>query len=131
LSISALVRTINAVRSLSLISGTSEHIRSTPHQTLLVVNAAGEQHNATLSGMDADVFAGQVVTHCWAAIGRNAALNHPIRQQYVSKRSLEAIVRHAEPLLPTWVLVSFLSIAVRHPCSVACRRPDRRRDPLN
>jgi hypothetical protein len=67
-------------------------VNSAAHQALLLVNAAGEQHNATLSDRGADVFTGQVVTHCWGADGRQqvtfAVLNHTTRQQHVSGSGL-------------------------------------------
>jgi hypothetical protein len=105
---------VTSVNMYTTSSGTSEHTTSTTHQTLLLVDRAGGQHNATLSGVSAGIFAGQIVTHCWAASGHKqvtfAALNHSTRQQYVSKDGLNSIAKAIDVLVPVWAAVSFLSM---------------------
>jgi hypothetical protein len=105
---------VTSVNMYTTISGTSEHTTSTTHQTLLLVDRVGGQHNVTLSGMSAGIFAGQVVTHCWAASGHKqvtfAALNHSTRQQYVSKIGLNSIARAIDVLVLVWAAVSILSV---------------------
>jgi hypothetical protein len=105
---------VASANSYTTVSGSSDNVSSTVHQTLLLVSGTGEQHNATLSGMGG-IFAGQVVTHCWAASGRKqvtfAALNHTTRQQYVSREGLVSIARGSDVLLLVWVAVSWVSMA--------------------
>jgi hypothetical protein len=94
--------------------GYDKHTRASTsvHNTLLLVDAGGQQHSFILTDFGLEVFNGQVVSICWAVRGRKrtiiSVLNHSTRRQFVRRRNLDKVLVPRVPLFTTWLLVSLV-----------------------
>jgi hypothetical protein len=98
-------------------SGWDQHVSvsSSVHNTLLLVDAAGQQHSLTVTDFGVEAWSGQIVSVAWAVRGRKsvlfAVLNHSTRRQFTKR--WHCIDRVAVPrigLATFWAIVSALTV---------------------
>jgi len=94
---------------------TGVNTSTTRHDTLLLVDKAGQQHSITLTDFHLEVFKDQIVSVCWAVRGSKqvviAVLNHSTQRLFTRKRDLYKIVHPHGLLLGFW-LVGWLLITL-------------------
>jgi hypothetical protein len=90
-------------------------VSSSLHNTLLLVDATGQQHSLTVTDFGLEVWADQIVTVCWAVKGRKsilfAVLNHSTRREFT--QTWHCIDRVAIPrvwLATTEMIVSVITL---------------------
>ena len=86
------------------------------HDTLLLVDGAGQQHSLTLTNFHLEVFNDQIVTVCWAVKGRKqavaAVLNHSTRLQFTGRTDLDRILVQRRGLFTLWTIGSILLMVI-------------------
>jgi hypothetical protein len=91
-------------------------VSSSLHHSLLLVDAAGQQHSLTLTNFGVEVWDGQVVTVCWAVRGSKqilfAVLNHSTGRQSAGPRwgCIDRIAVPRVGLATFWAIVSAITL---------------------
>lgn len=108
---------------------------SNVHNSLLLVDAAGQQHSMTLTNFSVQVWDGQIVTVCRAVKGRKnivfAVLNHSTHNQFAGPRwgCIDRIAVPRVGLATFWAIVSAITVIGLIPVlawAVTLRRQMRR-----
>ena len=108
---------------------------SNVHNSLLLVDAAGQQHSMTLTNFSVQVWDGQIVTVCRAVKGRKniifAVLNHSTNRQFEGTRwgCIDRIAVPRVGLATFWAIVSAITVIGLIPVlawAVTLRRQMRR-----
>jgi hypothetical protein len=91
------------------------YVSNSVHNSLLLVDAAGQQHSFTVTDFGVEAWGDQIVSGCWAVKGKKsilfAVLNHSTRRQFTKR--WHCIDRIAVPrigLATLWVIVSAFTI---------------------
>lgn len=115
--------------------GRRVQVSSNVHNSLLLVDAAGQQHSVTLTNFGVEAWDGQIVTVCSAVRGRKnilfAALNHSTNQQFAGTRwgCIDRIAVPRVGFATFWAIVSAITLIGLIPAlvwAVALRRQMRR-----
>jgi hypothetical protein len=95
----------------------SRHVSTSTnvHDSLLLVDPAGQQHSLTVSNFGIEVWEGQIVSVCWAVKGRKniifAVLNHSTRRQFTRRwGSIDKIAVPRVGLATFWAIVSAITL---------------------
>ena len=95
----------------------SRHVSTSTnvHDSLLLVDPAGQQHSLTVSNFGIEVWEGQIVSVCWAVKGRKsivfAVLNHSTRRQFTKRwGSIDKIAVPRVGLATFWAIVSAITL---------------------
>jgi hypothetical protein len=115
--------------------GRRVNVSSSVHNSLLLVDAAGQQHSLTLTNFGVEAWNGQIVTVCWAVRGRKkilfAVLNHSTRCQFAGTRwgCIDRIAVPRVGFATFWAIVSAITLIGLIPAlawAVTLRRQMRR-----
>jgi hypothetical protein len=96
--------------------GRRVQVSSTVHNSLLLVDAAGQQHSMTLTNFAVEAWDGQIVTVCSAVRGRKniyfAVLNHSTNRQSTGPRwgCLDRIAVPRVGFATFWAIVSAITV---------------------
>jgi hypothetical protein len=94
--------------------GYDKHVSASTsvHDTLLLVDAAGQQHSLTLTDFGLEVFDGQIVSVCWGVRGSKqvvvAVLNHSTRRHFTRRANLDKVLIPRVPLFTLWTLAAII-----------------------
>jgi hypothetical protein len=92
------------------------NVSSSLHNSLLLVDAAGQQHSVTLTNFGVEAWDGQIVSVCWAVKGRKnmpfVVLNHSTRREFPGKRwgCLDKIAVPRVGLATFWAIISAITL---------------------
>jgi hypothetical protein len=90
-------------------------VSSSLHNTLLLVDAAGQQHSYTMTDFGVEAWNNQIVSVCWAVKGRKsvlfAVLNHSTRRQFTKRwHCIDRVAIPRTGLATFWAIVSAFTL---------------------
>lgn len=97
--------------------GYDKHVSTSTsvHNTLLLVDAAGQQHSVTVTDFGVEVWDGQAATVCWAVKGRKqilfAVLNHSTRRRFIKRwHCIDKVAVPRVGFATFWAIISAVTI---------------------
>ena len=98
-------------------SGYDRHVNTSTsvHNTLLLADAAGQQHSFTVTDFGVEVWENQIVSVCWAVRGNKslifAVLNHSTRRHWVKRwHCLDKVAVPRVGFATFWAIVSCITL---------------------